>query len=390
MILLDTSRLEAGLLKACRKEHNLKSILAHVEKMLLPRAAAKKIQLIMTDVSDDLRIFCDEEKLRRILINLIVNAIKFTPVQGKIELLAEVVDHDRIKITVSDNGHGISSEDLKLIFQRFQQVGENVRMASCKGFGLGLSIARSLATLNLGSLDVSSEEGKGSQFSILVPIARTDSILNCYFDQRENTPTGDGEISIIEVHPSSLSPQDAEEVADIIDDFLQSNTKHFDLTLHSNADHLFLIVSLSEEQLPNLLTRLKEEWQEVHRNNYGVELPELNFECLETLKLENNRDRLTNLIMGTLENSQPMPLEETAVTPDRKRLLIVDDESEIVSAMEARFTANGYDVTIALDGKAGIDAALAIKPDVILMDVRMPEIDGLEALGNFEIESKHG
>ena len=378
--LLDTSRLESGLLKACRKQHNLKSIISHVEKMLQTRAEAKKINLTMVDVADDLTVFCDEEKLRRILINLIVNAIKFTPAQGKVEILAEVSGRDRIKITVSDNGHGISSEDLELIFQRFQQAGEQVRMASCKGFGLGLSIARSLASLNLGNLDVSSEAGVGSQFSITLPIARTDAILNCYFDQREAAPVGDGDVSVIKILPSSYSPEDKEEVAEAIDDFLQSSTKHFDLTLQVNDGDWLLIACVCEELLPALLTRLDDLWQQVHRNHYGAELPELIFERLETLKLKNNRERLTQLIIGSPDASNAAPQDKTAATLNRKRLLIIDDEVEIVSAMEARFTASGFNVVSTFDGQAGVEAALAIQPDAILMDIRMPKIDGLRAL----------
>ena len=61
-------------------------------------------------------------------------------------------------------------------------------MASSRGFGLGLSIARALASINLGSLEVASVEGEGSQFSVLVPAANLDSILRCYFDQTSNRP----------------------------------------------------------------------------------------------------------------------------------------------------------------------------------------------------------
>ena len=376
--LLDTSRLESGLLKACRKEHNLKSIIAHVQKMLQPRTVAKKIELTMADVADDLLVFCDEEKLRRVLINLVVNAIKFTPAQGKVEISAEVVDRDRIKITVSDNGHGMSAEDLKLIFQRFQQVGEHARMASCKGFGLGLSIARSLASLNLGSLEVCSELGVGSQFSIFVPIAQTDSILNCYLEQRE--VAGDMEISLIKVRPSSTSSEDAKEVAETIDDFLQSNTKHFDLTLKADDGTWWIIACVEEKLIPNLMSRLTDQWHEVLRNQYGAELPELSFECLQTLRPAESRHRLLELIIATPEPSKAASLEETAATLDRKQLLIVDDEVEIISAMEARFTANGFDVATAFDGQSGIQLARKNQPDAILMDIRMPEIDGLHAL----------
>ncbi|MFK7770397.1 MAG: sensor histidine kinase, partial [Mariniblastus sp.] len=159
--LLDTSRLEAGLLKTCREEHELYGLVGQVEKMLRTRAATKRISLVVSDIPAELKVFCDEEKLRRVLINLLVNAIKFTPVDGQIVISASRADEYRVRITISDNGPGIAADELNRIFQRFQQVEAHHRMASCKGFGLGLSIARALASLNLGALEVESTEGQG-------------------------------------------------------------------------------------------------------------------------------------------------------------------------------------------------------------------------------------
>ena len=202
--LLDTSRLEVGLLKACRQEHDLSEIVNQVERMLRQRALAKKITIQVKKIPAETMVFCDEEKLRRTLINLLVNAIKFTPVEGDIELSVQAADKDRIKITVSDSGAGIPADELNRIFERFQQVECHHRMASCRGFGLGLSIARALASINLGSLEVASVEGEGSQFSVLVPLANMDSILRCYFDQRATSLDEHGEISLIEVTPASF------------------------------------------------------------------------------------------------------------------------------------------------------------------------------------------
>lgn len=378
--LLDTSRLESGLLKTCRKEQNLRQIIFQVEKMLQPRAIAKKIKLTMTEVSRDLQIFCDEEKLRRILVNLVVNAIKFTPAQGQIQISAAVADANRIKVTVSDNGHGISPEDLNHIFKRFQQAGDQARMSSCKGFGLGLSIARSLASLNLGSLEVSSTEGKGSQFSILIPIARVDAILNCYFDQREASPIGDGQISIVEVRPDNFSEEDTEEVIETIDDFLQSSTKNFDLIFQPNDDQWLMINCVSASQLPDLIARLKRDWREVNRNHFGVALPQLNFRCLETMDIANGRDKLTKSIRQLNSTPKATPAKKTKIVSDCKRLLVVDDEVELASALETRLIANGFDVTTALDGEAGVKISQAMMPDAILMDIRMPKLSGLDAL----------
>ena len=237
-------------------------------------------------------MFCDDEKLRRILINLVINAIKFTPATGAIEISSSIADTNRVKITVSDNGHGIPAEDLNRIFSRFQQVSENERMASCKGFGLGLSIARSLASLNLGSLEVASTEGQGSHFSVIVPAARIDSVLTCYFDQREALSTADEKITVIEVRPSSATEADESEVSETVDEFLRSSVKSSDLVLETGPGRWLMYTKTTETTVKRLILRLENEWSKLQRNNYGEPLPSLLFNNLGTVKLQGGRQRL--------------------------------------------------------------------------------------------------
>ena len=100
--LLDTSRLEVGLLKAYRAKHDLSGIVDQVVRMLTPRAEAKNISIHVHEIPTDVMVFCDEEKMRRTLINLVINAIKFTPREGRIEISASMADNDRVRVTVSD------------------------------------------------------------------------------------------------------------------------------------------------------------------------------------------------------------------------------------------------------------------------------------------------
>ena len=304
--LLDTSRLESGLLKTCRKMNNLGKVVSQVEAMLSHRAKAKQISLTVHDLPADLQVFCDDEKLRRILINLVVNAIKFTPATGAIEISSSIADTNRVKITVSDNGQGIPAEDLNRIFSRFQQVSENERMASSKGFGLGLSIARSLASLNLGSLEVASTEGQGSQFSVIVPAARIDSVLTCYIDQRVTLSTADEKTSVIEVRPAVANEADQGELSETVDDFLRSSVKSFDLVLKTGPDRWLMYTKTTETSVKRVILRLNNEWSKLQRNNYGDPLPALLFDNLGTVKLRGGRQRLmefSGLTADTQETS---------------------------------------------------------------------------------------
>ena len=383
--LLDTSRLEAGLLKAIRQEHDLSEIVGRVVKMLGPRAKAKKIEIKIREIPAGTMVFCDEEKLRRTLINLIVNAIKFTPIQGHIEISAKMADKDRMIITVSDNGPGIAKEELNRIFERFEQVESHHRMASCRGFGLGLSIARALASLNLGSLQVASVEGAGSQFSVLVPVANMNSVLNCYFDQRAATQEGNGEISLIEITPASFKIEDESDVLETIDDFLKSSVKTFDLVLQTEKNHWLVYSCNSQASLPGFLNRIEEDWSKLKRNHYGAELPNLTIEEKITTHIQDGRNTLMQLARPiTPSSNEPLISDQGK----NRRVLVVDDELEVAGAIEARLKATGYEVTIAHDGEAGLSAVEQTKPHAILLDVRMPKLDGLAVLSRLKENPK--
>lgn len=126
------------------------------------------IELIFdTDVEEKL-IRCDKLDIERCIINLVSNAIKFTPAGGLIEVLVQDLD-DKVKIIVKDNGIGISEENQKIIFDRFNQVIDK-NSEEKGGSGLGLTITRQLITLHGGEIYVNSKVGLGSEFIIILPV----------------------------------------------------------------------------------------------------------------------------------------------------------------------------------------------------------------------------
>jgi signal transduction histidine kinase len=388
--LLDTSRLESGLLKTCREEHNLKDLVRQVERTLRTRARAKKIQLIVDDRFPQLTVFCDEEKLRRVLINLAVNAIKFTPVEGQVRISAEIEDRNRAIITVSDNGAGIPADDLKRIFERFQQVESHRRMASSKGFGLGLSIARSLASLNLGGLQVASEYGKGSQFSVTVPLARAESIMNCYLDQRIAATDNSEEIRVVEIVPGKFGDQDQTEVVASIDDFLRNTVRTFDLVMQPDDLRWLVFTSSSEEGVRGFEERLAKEWTNLKRNHYGVALPNLVSRTIVTTDALTGRETLIQLAQAKTasksDNSNSAKPKDTECLEEPKRVLIIDDELDVSSAIQSRLQKKGFDVAAAYDGSTGLEVVKQSEPDVILLDIRMPTMDGLTVLRHLKAD----
>ena len=167
--LLDTSRLITGNLHLNLSPTEVVPTIEAAIEVVRPAAEAKSIAIDTRFTSDVATITCDTQRLQQMVWNLLTNAVKFTPDNGRIEVGYERVDHG-VRLIVSDTGHGISPEFLPLVFDRFRQADSSSTRAH-HGLGLGLAIVRHLAELHGGEVAVTSEGlDKGSTFSIVLPI----------------------------------------------------------------------------------------------------------------------------------------------------------------------------------------------------------------------------
>jgi signal transduction histidine kinase len=114
-------------------------------------------------------VFTDPGKLQQILYNFLANAIKFSPLGARIDLVAQRDGEDRIRISVTDRGPGIASDKQQVIFEKFRQVDASVTRTH-GGTGLGLAISKELTTLLGGSIGVRSTPGEGATFWVLIPL----------------------------------------------------------------------------------------------------------------------------------------------------------------------------------------------------------------------------
>src|ERR1043165_8658926 len=167
--LLDASKLESGTMRLEISSINIKGVVDELRESMEPLAKEKEIGLV-EDVPEDLpELRADRAKLRRILVNLVSNALKFTPKGGRVRLGASR-EGAFARVTVSDTGVGIPREDLHDIFDKYAQARSRATRSE-KGTGLGLYITRQLVELHGGKIGVQSEVGKGSTFSFTIPIA---------------------------------------------------------------------------------------------------------------------------------------------------------------------------------------------------------------------------
>jgi len=165
--LLDLSRIEAGInLKPTNLD--LVTIAKEVTEILRPVAAEKLITLTIESPENTLTAWADPDRISEVLMNLLGNAIKFTPTHGEVTLSLRRSGNEWVKISVADTGPGIPSEEANRIFDKFYQVTQAEKQKAV-GTGLGLSITKALVEMHGGKIWLESEGGRGSIFSFTLP-----------------------------------------------------------------------------------------------------------------------------------------------------------------------------------------------------------------------------
>ena len=168
--LLDTSRLMTGNLLLNLSPTPIIPVIESAIDAVRPAAEAKEITFSTAYNTKIESITCDSQRLQQIIWNLLTNAVKFTPVGGRVRIALEQTD-EAIQIVVSDNGEGISPEFLPFVFDRFRQADSSSTRIH-NGLGLGLAIVRHLAELHGGAVSVTSEgQDKGAVFTVTLPLS---------------------------------------------------------------------------------------------------------------------------------------------------------------------------------------------------------------------------
>ena len=287
--MLDMSKIRAGLLGASRNPCSLMDIVRNVLPTLERKAQVRSVQLEST--VDELLplIYCDGEKLGRVVINLVANAIKFCGRPGIVRLWAK--DNPQAKevvIGVTDDGAGIAVEHLEAIFERFKQL-ENDVDRSTKGFGLGLNIAKNLVELNLGTMRVESKPGQGSTFSFTVPWADPTEVTRRYLSQISELRRKSIAVSLVnaEIDESATELQ-----AHDVDLFLSYQLRRNDLLFRGDPRRWFILLLTPQLEVEPLLERMEAARSAVNRNRPNGSLPEIRFSFEGSWDANEERDAI--------------------------------------------------------------------------------------------------
>ena len=163
--ILELSRLRAGLLAIDRRNVDIGNLVHRALEQVRPQAEARGLRMESNGAIDGARVLGDEERLLQVLVNLLGNAIKFTPPGGAVRL-GVTAGTDRVEVAVEDTGVGIPPEALPRVFERYWQA-----RGTRAGTGLGLAIVKSIVEMHGGRVQAHSSEGKGSRFVVQLPRA---------------------------------------------------------------------------------------------------------------------------------------------------------------------------------------------------------------------------
>ena len=169
--ILDVSRIEAGEMSLRIQEVHVNTLLAECQRMINVRATEQQVAILHDHCDENLVMDADPTRLKQIILNLLVNAVKFTTAPGIIRFSAKKINVSEIRFEVSDEGAGVAKEEIPDVLSRFGQAAGNIlRKSQDEGTGLGLTLVQDLVKMHGGKIDFQSDLGVGTAVSFILPV----------------------------------------------------------------------------------------------------------------------------------------------------------------------------------------------------------------------------
>jgi PAS domain S-box-containing protein len=405
--ILDFSKIEAGKLELEVAEFNVANAVKEVVHSLQLRAEEKGLRLYARlDEGIPAELQGDAARLHQVLTNLVANAVKFTEageVRVDVRVQAQESDEVQLHFMVSDTGIGIPADKQSVIFELFQQ-GDGSTTRRFGGTGLGLAICRQLITLMDGRIWVESEVGQGSVFHFTVKL------------QQQHPPKVDATITRFlegqQVLVLSSDSQAGQMLGAMFDSWggrtavvASMNTAWEVMRWSAKVGRLFSLVLLDKEaigrDLASVLERLKKE--EATQQAPVLLLADDAAEPaqatgLVTVSKPVSQSRLLESLVHVLSDrrdteerpdSPDLPVDERLAESRRLRILLAEDVPENQELAVELLEQWGHSVVVAGNGREAVQKFDSRSFDLVLMDVQMPEMSGLEALVAIRQREEH-
>jgi signal transduction histidine kinase/DNA-binding response OmpR family regulator len=373
--ILDLSKIEAGKMSIHNEDVLLEDLIKEVESSIIPLVSQRNLDFkIVRNFNTNIIISTDKGKVVQVLINLLGNAVKFTEA-GIIELHVSNCEDKSIKFSIIDSGIGISAEGQRIIFDEFRQIDETTTR-KYTGTGLGLAISKKIADLMNGDISVESELGKGSTFTFIIPL----NLIK--FREYPNASKFNITALIKNRYNPILIIDDEPDVRYTIGQYLIANG--YDVAYASNGNEG---IEKAKEIQPfaitlDIMMPGKDGWtvlKELKSLEETKDIPVILISILGDKNLGYGlgayeyfiKPIASDKLINAFKN-----LEALAKKKIEKIVLVDDDETEFEKFKNA-FAQDNIRIEYIKDSELAFSKILEVQPDLIILDLMMPNIDGV-------------
>ncbi len=359
--ILDIERMESGRItfemRPCRADH------------LVSRAAdamgamAEDAGVLLRIDGDDAHVSIDEDKMMQALTNLVSNAIKFSPRGGTVGLAVRRRADD-VVFTVEDEGRGIPSEHIETIFAPFHQV-DSSDSRDKGGTGLGLAICRSIVAQHGGRIWAETTPGKGAKFSFIVPALQQAEAVECLLPGGLLVLVCDDDASVREVITAILERRGYRVICS------SSAAEAVEAAVSQQPSVILLDLLMPGLSGWDAASLLKERSETRH-------IPIVILSVLSEREAEPVAGNVVEWVQKPLYEPTLFGALEKAVSASRKpmRVLLVEDDLDLAQVLTAMLECKGVEVLHAPDGGEAIRISETVIPDLVVLDLLLPEVDG--------------
>ena len=378
--ILDLSKIEAGKIELNTGRVSLDSLLNTILDNIRPLAVKKGLDLNLKVNGEIPVVESNEQKLTQVFQNVIGNSIKFTN-EGGVNIKVELTKEDQVSITVYDTGIGIPEKDLPHIFEEFRQV-DGTTSRKYEGTGLGLAIAKKTIELLGGTITAKSQLGIGSTFIITLPVeAQHDSKpKQVTYYKPGNKPHGNKEILIVD---------DDQSIASTINGYLVD--EGYDTIIATSGAEALMLAEKFQPAVITLDIVMPEMdgWevlQELKKNPKTKNIPVIVVSVSEDLK--------TGLALGAIGHLRKPIIKDVllnkvdSIFRTFSSLLLVDDNDLDLQLMSYKLKSEKWNVNTASGGKDALVQIDEDVPDLLILDLLMPEVDGFQVLEQIRSQDK--
>ncbi|MFC1926677.1 PAS domain S-box protein [Chloroflexota bacterium] len=376
---LDLARIESGRIRWEKTKLMIPQVIESAMNATHALSAQKALD-VDADLEPDLPpFFGDWDRLVQVVTNLLSNAIKFTPEGGGIRMGVKLLKGDQagntsdmIRVSVADSGIGISPEDHEHIFEKFGQAGETLTDKP-KGTGLGLPISKEIVGHYGGSIWVESELGKGSTFYFTLPLVEEvkEPALK---EERVATDLIAGKTVLVVDDEAHVRRFVRHELTSRGYNVIEASggKEAIDLARKHHPDLITLDIIMPDIDGLDVTAVLKSD-------PAVADIPVLIFSVVEErekgFQLGAN-DYVTKPVNSDLLMSKIAQL----ISGGRKKILVTDDDEQLVKAIKFELDKRGFSVSVAYNGEEALQVMETNRPDLIVLDLLMPGMDGYEVI----------